>query len=177
MKSNNTEKIIRDLFNEYFHSLVFKSFKIVKDYDLAKDIVQDVFVKVWQNYDQIKHVRNLKSYLFKAVQNSSLNYLRDQKNNKVSVVDLNIDHQAEVDEIDNKEEIFKQIHQAIDKLPDKWRTAYILSRHEKLKYHEIAEKMNISIKTVEKYISKALNFIRLELKPYLSVFFLIFFTK
>jgi len=179
MENNNAEEIIGKLFNECFHSLVFKSFGIVKDYDSAKDIVQDVFVKIWQNYEQIKPIKDFKSYIFKAVQNSSLNYLRYRKNmehSKTSIACLNLEYHDESDEIEDKEVIYNKIHQAVDKLPEKWHKAFILSKYDKLKYYEIAEKMNISIKTVEKYISKALNLIRLELKSFLLMCFLIFFV-
>lgn len=177
---NNAEEIIGNLFNECFHSLVFKSFGIVNNYDLAKDIVQDVFVKIWQNYQQIKHIDDLKPYIFKAVQNSSVNYLRDHNKkdfNKPSVADLNLEYSEVSDEIEDKELIYNKIHEAIDKLPEKWHKAFILSKYDKLKYYEIAEKMDISIKTVEKYISKALNFIRLETKSFLIICFLVFFGR
>lgn len=177
---NNAEEIISNLFNECFHSLVFKSFGIVNDYELAKDIVQDVFVKIWQNYQQIKHISDLKPYIFKAVQNSSINYVRDRKNiefSKTAVADLNLEYHDESDEIEDKELVYNKIHLAVDKLPEKWHKAFILSKYDKLKYYEIAKKMNISIKTVEKYISKALNFIRLELKILLLMSFLIFFVR
>jgi RNA polymerase sigma-70 factor, ECF subfamily len=176
----NKEKIIGNLFHENFHALVFKSFAIVKDYDLAKDIVQDVFVKIWQNYEHIQHVSNLKPYIFKSVQNSSFNYMRDQKVHelsKVSFASLSVEYHDEKIEEENREEIYNRIHQAVDKLPENWRKAFILSKYEKRKYQEIAETMNISIKTVEKYISKALNFIRLEMKSLLFVFLSIFFIR
>jgi RNA polymerase sigma factor (sigma-70 family) len=143
MENNKAEKFVGKLFNECFHSLVFKSFGIVKDYDLAKDIVQDVFVKIWQNYQQLSHISDLKPYIFKAVQNSSLNYMRNQKNiefSKLLVADLNLEYQDESDEIEDKEIIYNRIHQAVEKLPEKWHKAFVLSKYEKLKYYEIAEK-------------------------------------
>jgi RNA polymerase sigma-70 factor, ECF subfamily len=180
MENYNTERIIGNLFSECFHSLVFKSFGIVKDYDVAKDIVQDVFVKIWQNYEKIELISDLKPYVFRAVQNSSFNYLRDHKTNRFSEVPIansGIECQEESEDIHRKEETYNKIHQAVDKLPEKWREAFILSKYENLKYTEIAEKMNISVKTVEKYISKALNFIRLELKNILLVILSIIFSR
>ena len=76
-----------------------------------------------------------------------------------------------------KEEIYNKIHQAVDKLPDKWREAFVLSKYEKLKYYEIAEKMKISDKTVEKYISKALMFLRSELKLLMVILLYFLFKK
>jgi RNA polymerase sigma-70 factor, ECF subfamily len=178
MENPNAEKHIETLFNENFQSLVFSSFRIIMDYEQAEDIVQNVFVKLWQSYDKIKHTKDMKPYIFKAVRNSSLNYLRDKKpneNNTMQIQELNIEYPEDNDEEPEKSEISQKIHQAVDKLPDNWREAFILSKYEKLKYYEIAEKMNISNKTVEKYISKALMFLRLELKYIvLSLLFLFF---
>lgn len=176
MKQTSAEHIIQNLFNENFHSMVFTSFNIVKDYDQAKDIVQNVFVKVWQNYEGVKYVKNLKSYLFTAVRNSSLNYLRDQKLVGTDVSEF--DKIASVEEENqNQTDLTNEIHKAVEKLPDKWKEAFILSKYERLKYHEIAEEMNISNKTVEKYISKALNFLRLELGLLIFVFLYLFFSQ
>ena len=72
-----------------------------------------------------------------------------------------------------EEEAKRRVHQAVNKLPDNWREAIVLSKYDRLKYHEIAEEMNISQKTVEKYISKALQFLRQELKDILLVSILI----
>jgi RNA polymerase sigma-70 factor, ECF subfamily len=174
MEHFNAEKTIKKLFLENFHSLVFTAFYIVKDYDVAKDIVQDVFVKVWQNFERITDTKNLRPYLYNAVRNSSLNYLRDQKTREenISHLRLVIDEGEESNQNElQKNDLVDRVHMAVDKLPDKWRQAFILNKYEKLKYYEVAEKMGISNKTVEKYISKALNFIRLEVLM-MIVFFL-----
>jgi RNA polymerase sigma-70 factor, ECF subfamily len=165
MDNHNIDKTIEMLFIENFHSLVFTSFGIVKDYDVAKDIVQDVFVKVWQNFENITDTKNLRPYLATAVRNSSFNYLRDQKMHEETINYLHLltdEGQGSNDEAITRDDLIDQVHRAVNKLPEKWREAFILSKYEKLKYYEVAEKMGISNKTVEKYISKALNFIRLE---------------
>ena len=171
-----SEKQIETIFNENFHSLVFTSFRIVKDYEQAEDIIQNVFIKIWQNFDKIKDKRNLKGYLHTAVKNSSLNYLRDNHlidKNKISLDSISIEVYD-----DNKcadyDSLINSVHQAVYNLPKKWREAFILSKYEKLKYYEIAEEMNISDKTVEKYISKALGVLRRELKHLISVLVLVF---
>lgn len=178
MEHPNAEKILEKLFNENFHALVFSSFRIVNDYEQAKDIVQNVFVKIWQNFDKVEGVQNPKSYLFTAVKNSSLNFLRDLKtiNKEETEIDLlNSEEQREFDEEDK--DLITKVHQAVDKLPDNWKEAFILSKYEKLKYYEIAEVMNISNKTVEKYISKALAFLRLEVELILILIMMIFFSQ
>jgi RNA polymerase sigma-70 factor, ECF subfamily len=157
----------RRLFDENFHQLVLSAFRYINDYDQAKDIVQDVFVKVWQNFDQIRHVSDLKGYLFRAVQNSSLNFLKHVKVREKFIINsgksgLPAEHSHE--DYLTEEETQIRIHQAVNKLPDHWREAFVHSKYDNLKYYEIAHEMNISQKTVEKYISKALHFLRAELK-------------
>jgi len=172
------EKLLESIFKENFHELVFFSLRIVNDYDQAQDIVQNVFIKLWQNQDKIKHISKLKPYVFKAVKNSSLNFLRDKKltdKNIVDIQDTKIEyHEGDEQELDTAE-MLRIVHETVDKLPEKWREAFILSKYESLKYNEIAKKMDISDKTVEKYIAKALTFLRKELKHMFMTLILIFF--
>jgi RNA polymerase sigma-70 factor, ECF subfamily len=162
----DSELTFRRLFDEHFHQLVLSAFRYVNDYDQASDIVQDIFVKVWQNFDQIRHVSDLKGYLYKAVRNSSMNFLKHIKVRERFVVDFEQSGSSATqshEDILTEEETKIRVHQAVNKLPDNWREAFVLSKYDQLKYHEIACEMNISEKTVEKYISKALHFLRKEL--------------
>ena len=177
MEIRSAEKQIETIFNENFSSLVFTSFRIVNNYEQAEDIVQNVFVKIWQNFDKIKHINNLKPYLHTAVKNSSLNYLRDHQQfekSKIPLDSVNIEKQEDNNYKTDNDALINEVHHAVDKLPDKWREAFILSKYEKLKYYEIAKKMKISDKTVEKYISKALKLLRNELKHLISIITLFF---
>lgn len=179
MENHSAEKQIEAIFNENFNSLVFISFRIVRNYDQAEDIVQNVFVKIWQNFEKVEHIGNLKPYLHKAVKNSSLNYLRDHhqvEKNKISIDSISIEEQEDNNIEADNDALISKVHHAVDKLPGKWREAFILSKYEKLKYYEIAEKMKISDKTVEKYISKALTLLRHELKHLISIISIFFFN-
>jgi RNA polymerase sigma-70 factor, ECF subfamily len=169
---SDSEKIIKGLFDEHFHQLVLSAFRYLNDYGQAEDIVQDVFVKVWQNFDQVRNVNDLKGYLYKAVQNSCMNFLRHIKVRQKYMVDSEVlisSFEKSPEENITEEETKKRVHQAVSKLSDNWREAFVLSKYDNLKYHEIATAMNISQKTVEKYISKALHFLRNELKDILLV--------
>jgi RNA polymerase sigma-70 factor (ECF subfamily) len=170
LTQSDSEQTIKQLFDEYFHQLTLHAFHYVNDYGQAEEIVQDVFVKIWQNFDQIRQMNDLKAYLFKSVQNSSLNFMKHIQVRKKFIDDsefLNASKENSHEETITEEETKKRVHQAVNKLPDNWKEAFILSKYNKLKYHEIAEDMNISQKTVEKYISKALKNLRLELKDVL----------
>lgn len=165
IKSSSEQKI-KELFDNLFHQLVLHSYKYINDYSQAEEIVQDVFVKVWQNYEQIGHVSDFKAYLYKSVHNSSLNYLRHikirQKYNE-EITNTFDDEEKPTEESIVETENNMRIHFAINKLPENWKEAIVLSKYDNLKYQEIATQMNISQKTVEKYISKALQFLRREL--------------
>jgi RNA polymerase sigma-70 factor (ECF subfamily) len=166
MITTASEQKIKELFDSYFHQLLLHSYKLTNDYAQSEEIVQDVFVKVWQNYEQIEPYSDFKAYLYKAVRNSSLNYLRHikirQKYNE-EVANTLDDFEIPEEESIIETEKNMRIHFDVNKLPENWKEAIVLSKYDKLKYHEIAQKMNISQKTVEKYISKALHFLRCEL--------------
>jgi RNA polymerase sigma-70 factor, ECF subfamily len=180
---SESEQTVKKLFDDHFHHLVLSAFRYLNDYNQSEDIVQDVYVKVWQNFDQVCQIEDLKGYLFKAVRNSCLNYLKH-----VKVREKFVDNSEKSDyamakspeELHTEEETKIRVSQAIIKLPENWKEAFILSKYDNLKYHEIANEMNISQKTVEKYISKALYFLRNELKDLILLSFLIldhFFKK
>ncbi len=183
MIPSDSEKTFRRLFDEHFHQLVFSAFRFLNDYDQARDIVQDVYVKVWQNYDEIRYVSDLKGYLYKAVRNSSMNFLKHVKVREKFVADFRNSGTSETQSPQDsltEEEMKKRVHQAVSKLPDTWREAFVYSKYDNLKYQEIAQEMNISQKTVEKYISRALQFLREELKDLIlaGIFILeLFFNK
>jgi RNA polymerase sigma-70 factor, ECF subfamily len=174
---SDSEKKVKQLFDEHFHHLVLFAFRYVNDYGQCEDIVQDVYVKVWQNFEQIKRNSDLKAYLYKAVQNSSFNFLRHIKIRQKFIDSSELEGVSEVKSVEegfSDEETKNKIHHAVNKLPDKWKEAFVFSKYDNLKYHEIAEEMKISQKTVEKYISKALQFLRNELKDLvISIIFLI----
>ena len=176
LASTDPEQLIKHYFDDHFHHLVLSATRYINDYEKAEDIVQDVFVKVWQNFDELKQMDNLKGYLFKAVKNSCLNYLKHAKVKQKFVVrseDFNSSLEKSAEEYKIDEEIHNRIHVAVSKLPDHWRKAFVFSKYDNLKYHEIALEMNISQKTVEKYISKSLHFLRGELKDLLLLGILI----
>lgn len=167
LSSSDSEQLIKQLFDTNFHTLVLSAMRYVSDYEIAENIVQDVFVKVWQNIDELKQIENLKAYLYKAVKNSSLNYLRHIKvQQKFEVIsdEFQSSYEKSAEEYHIDDEIKNQIYKAINKLPEHWKNAFVLSKYDNLKYHEIATELNISQKTVEKYISKSLQFLRIELK-------------
>ena len=162
------EKEIEILFRTYFAPLCQFSRKYTNDLDSAKEIVHDVFVTLWEKRNEINPDKQIKSYLFTSVYNRSLNYIRDNKkfdkNIEISELTKTIDESNSVEDMMDSAVLNARIQQALQKLPEKCREIFILSRFKELKYAEIAKKLIISVKTVEAQMTKALKILREELK-------------
>ncbi|NTW32776.1 MAG: RNA polymerase sigma-70 factor [Bacteroidetes bacterium] len=159
------------LFKSSFKGLCYFAQRYVKDLDTAKEIVQDAFVNLWEKRDNIDLSKSVKSYLTTTIYNRSLNYLRDNKKfNKEILTFENLYPYNNQDTGDKlvASEINNKINKAIDELPEKCREVFQLSRFENLKYRQIADKLNISVKTVETQMSKALQHLRNRLVDYIT---------
>ena len=161
------------LFRSHFSGMCFFAQKYVKDFETAKEIAQDAFISLWEKRETIDMSRPVKSYLTTVIHNKCTNYLRD--NRKFDQNILNVEHLLEVPEYDGadilvEEELKLKIDASILELPEKCREIFVLNRYENLKYQEIADKLQISIKTVETQMSKALQHMRIRLAEYISVF-------
>lgn len=161
------------LFKSHFAGMCFFAQKYVKDFETAKEIVQDAFISLWEKRETIDMNRTVKSYLTTVIHNKCTNYLRD--NRKFDQYILNIENLLEVPEYDGADsmvetELKLKIDLSIEELPEKCREIFMLSRYENLKYQEIADKLQISVKTVETQMSKALQHMRIRLAEFISVF-------
>ncbi|MDQ8004638.1 MAG: RNA polymerase sigma-70 factor [Pedobacter sp.] len=145
----------------YFKKLLLESDKYVKDIQVAEEIVQDVFVKIWERSVDLDQIQSLKSYLYRSVINSSINYVNRQKN-------LEHHHQKmatafseqDLEQLDEENELIVLLFSEIEKLPTKCREVFKLNRFERLKYREIAVALDISEKTVENHIANALKILK-----------------
>lgn len=164
------------LFKEYFKPLTAFAFKFVKDIDDAKSIVHDVFAKVWEKREEIDLSKSVKSYLYSSVNNRSLNFVRDHKK-FLKDSDISELHMADEGndgfDIMTEEEIHKKVEDTLNQISPKAKEVFLLSRNEGLKYQEIADQLNISVKTVETHMSAALKELRKNLKEYLTALFLL----
>jgi RNA polymerase sigma-70 factor, ECF subfamily len=166
------------LFREHFTSLCYFAQKYLGDLDNSKEIVHAVFIKVWENRQGFDWEKPAKSYLFTSVYNRSMNHIRDHKKfidnneaNKQSPESFEFHDTMETSELEAK------INKTIEGLPEKCREIFMLNRFEGKKYAEIAKKMNISVKTVETQMSKALKILKEELKDYIYLFLFFILTK
>jgi RNA polymerase sigma-70 factor (ECF subfamily) len=163
------------LFREHFTALCYFAKKYLGDMDSSKEIVHSVFIKIWENRAEFDWEKPAKSYLFTSVYNRSLNFIRDNKRFVSTGADEILENSDNVSEFqDNLEvaELEGRIKQALQTLPEKCREVFELNRFEGKKYAEIAEELNISVKTVETHMSKALKILKEELKDYLYLFIL-----
>lgn len=159
----------KNIYEDYFKVLYLFALRIIGDASSAEDIVQDVFTECWMKRNSLDLSRSLKPYLYKLTYNRSLDFLKLSDNKSVaisdrfSLIDEIFYSTITVDEELNTREVEKQIIKCVKQLPDRCREVFLLSRHDNFKNREIAEKLNISIKTVEKHISKAQEMIRAHL--------------
>jgi RNA polymerase sigma-70 factor (ECF subfamily) len=137
----------------------------------AEEIVQNIFVKLWEKKEDISIRENVSGYLYRAVHNESLNYLRHQKVRVAYQSYAMRQHkQSEQERPAEKvvmSELEKRLAIALRELPEQCRTIFQLSRFEDLRYREIADKLGLSIKTVENQMGKALKLLRLKLVDFL----------
>ena len=158
-----------NLYRIYFPRLYAFALKIIGDDSHAKDLVQNVFVKFWENENALQN-ENLEAFLFKAVRNGSLNYIRHLKvvdnlkqrskehylGEELYYIDMVRDEPVVLIE----EELKQQIIDVMEQLPPKCKEVFKLSRIDELKNKEIADKLGLSLKSVEKHMSKAIAFYR-----------------
>jgi len=158
------------VFRKYYQDLCRYSFRFVADSHFAEEIVQDFFFKFWLKRESLDVSSSLRSYLFRAVQNHSLNHIEHQKINKKYADYIGFQTQGNGSPFTDfmiEKELEQQIQKAIVALPARRREIFELSRFEGLKYQEIADRLKINIKTVEAQMVKALEQLRSDLSEYL----------
>jgi RNA polymerase sigma-70 factor (ECF subfamily) len=159
------------LFKELYSPLCLYANKYLQDKDKAEEIVQDIFYGIWKNREKLDIKVSFKSYLYRAVQNNCLqliqHYAVEDKykqyvKNEVSHFQLDPVKEMELQEMN------KVVEQTLESLPERCKEIFSMSRFEGLKYREIAEKLQISPKTVEANMGKALQAFRKSLKQYVG---------
>ncbi len=157
----------------YFENYAFlcqRIYRFLRDEDITKDIVQDVFLKLWQKINELSIKESPKAYLQRACINQALNYLKEKERRDERAQSYAHDiassngNSNRPDAIYQTSETSRNIDRAINQLPPACRNAFLLSRQELKSYKEISRLLNISVNTVEKHIGKALKELRAILK-------------
>lgn len=163
-------------FKTYYQPLCNYAYTFIHDKDEAEEIVQSAFLSVWEKRHSLDIKTSLKSYLYTMVRNTSLNVIKHEKIKQKYVGEALAVEERSYESVTQSvlsAELEERIYQAMDVLPEQCRLVFKLSRFEELKYAEIAEQLDISVKTVENHMGKALKIMREQLKDYLPVLILL----
>lgn len=166
------DKAFEQMFKAHYKELHSYANVMLRDEDTAEEIVQSMFLKFWEKRELLNVQTSIKAYLYKCVYNDSLNYLKHQKvktkYQDFAVYTMNDHHEAASSRVELTELQFK-LQEALNELPEHCRTIFQMSRFEELKYREIAEQLDLSIKTVENQMGKALKILRLKLADFITL--------
>lgn len=160
------------IFKNFYQPLCNYAYSFVQDKDEAEEIVQATFMSVWEKKENLSIHTGVKPYLYAMVRNASLNVLKHEKvKQQHATVEMQVAERStdSVARTVMASELEERIMKAMTRLPEQCRLVFKLSRFEELKYAEIAEQLNISVKTVENQMGKALKIMREQLKDYLPL--------
>ena len=169
------EAAFEQVFKNHYKNLHGYAFAILKDEVMAEEMVQNVFYKLWERHHNLSITGSLSAYLYRAVHNESLNFLKHQKvraehrlyvSHRGESVTATASGKLQAKELESK------LGAALNELPEQCRTVFQMSRFEELRYREIAERLNISVKTVENHMGKALRILREKLVDFLVLIFI-----
>jgi RNA polymerase sigma-70 factor (ECF subfamily) len=160
------------VFKTHYKNLYAYAFTMLKDESDAEEMVQQVFFKLWERSEHLSFSGSIAAYLYKAVHNESLNFLKHQKVKETHRLHVAYSMKNKSEQPQGKiigRELEQKFRQALNELPEQCRTVFQLSRFEDMKYKEIAGKLDISVKTVENHMGKALKFLRTKLVDFLPL--------
>ena len=171
--------VFEEVFKTHFKRLHAYAITMLRDEAEGEEIVQQVFFKIWERNESLSVTGSVTAYLYRAVHNECLNYLKHQQ--VKSTHQLYVAHTMK-NEVEhpakkiNRKELEQKIHLALNELPEQCRTIFQLSRFDELKYREIASKLGLSVKTVENQMGKALKLLRIKLVDFLTLTLLFIYS-
>lgn len=168
------KEAFKKLFTNFFAPLCVFAQRYVENRTTSEDIVQDVFFNIWKNRKNLDIRTSTRNFLITSVKNSCIDSLRRKEvESRYMTVQADKMNEADTEDLYAISELEEAINKALEKLPNKIRLVFEMSRFQELTYAEIAQQQDISVKTVEAYMTKALKQLRVELKDYLP-FILLF---
>jgi RNA polymerase sigma-70 factor (family 1) len=177
---NGDELALTELYNRFWQLLFVSAYNIIKDKELCEDIIQDIFMNIWHNREKLEINISLKGYMYACARYQVFNQFRKNKDKiHVELFD-NLEERFQYTTPETQimhDELVQQINFIVDTLPEKCQVVYKLSREEQLSHKEIAERLNISTKTVENHITKALHTIRMSIGSTTSMTMVLWLTK
>jgi RNA polymerase sigma-70 factor, ECF subfamily len=164
-------QLFNQLFSDYYVNLCRFAYTYVKDADISEEIVQEMFIALWEQRDTLNITTSIRSFLYTSAKNRSLNHIRNSQTRIRHEDEFAREQTSKVSHIINfceQEELTYLIDQAITELPEQCRIIFEMNRNQNHTYKEIAQQLNISPKTVENQMSIALKKLRITLAPYLT---------
>jgi len=158
------------LYRRYSRQICIFAYSILKSTEEAENILQDVFLNLWENRINIKKNSSVKSYLFTITHNSAISIIREEARKSKFIEHIKALNQSDQDPV-NKElellELWTRLNEVVNSLPTRQKEIYLLHVVACLKYQEISEMLNISMNTIENHMSRAIKTIRKKIKPYI----------
>ncbi|MDN5285420.1 MAG: polymerase sigma-70 factor [Mucilaginibacter sp.] len=157
------ERAFKELFDFYYSDLGEYVFRLTNSLAISEEIVQDTFIKIWVKREILSELKSFRNYLFIVCRNQTYDQLRKvaYKHNMQKKLELYFQQESETEFTEAHIDHYRVlIDNAVDRLPPQAKKVYLFSRHERLKYEEIAILLNISPETVKKHIQYAVNFIK-----------------
>lgn len=166
IKKGNSDSY-RELFVTYYSPLCEYASKFVSDID-AEELVQDLMLYIWEEREQLTIEKSVKSYLFLSVRNRSFNFIRDNKFKKNVDLDLHEHELVDFPEFYTADDLEHKIQALVEELPEKYKETFELSRLRELTNKQIADSLDVSVKTIEYRITNSLKILRNKIKYYLQ---------
>ena len=172
--------VFENIFKNYYEKLCNYANSFIGDIDESEEIVQTTFIILWEKRKTIDIHTSVKSYLYQAIRNQCLNKI---KHDRVKQTHFEyISYQSEIESGDGYQgivgkELDEMINRAINSLPPQCRTVFNMSRFENYTYSEIAKELNLSVKTIENHMGKALRIMRMQLADYLPLIIWLFYIN
>lgn len=171
--SHGDQQAFRELFDLYHGKLFELARYYSKSDQVAEEVTNDVFIKIWKKRNKLSAIKQIESYLFIATKNETLTYLRDNKKDlalmSINQVELNLKLQVQDAEHSFlSKELLKALEDSIKNLPEKSGLVYRMVKEDNMSYKEVARVLDLSVKSVEKHMGLAFKRIRKDLSSYLS---------
>ena len=169
------EEAFRILFYDFFAPLCVFAHRYLEEMETCEDIVQETFYRIWKNRKDLDIQISARNFLITSVRNACLDLIRKQEIEKRWIEKrLEEDTEEEYEDLYTTQELELLLNQALDKLPEQVASTFRMNRFGGKTYMEIAEEKQISVKTVEAYMTRALKFLRIELKDYLPILLILY---
>lgn len=171
---NDDEKAFEKLFSLFYPSLAVYARRYIEEQAIREDIVQDVFVALWESRKNLVIKTSVRSYLILSVRNHCLNYLKKEGLSRQYQEFISTKESINDDDVYLLSELYDLFEKALNKLPETYRIVFEMHRFEGKNYDEIARELNISVRTAKRYKSQVVEILKNELKDYLPLLVLIY---